>query len=496
LKLGISHPFAAQANAGLKDYEGYDLASGGDGHVYFWTLRGQTLTATDPVWGAADDSQRVLCGAAVLDRFITGTRGGHLYVWKERSCVKQIRAHEHGLESIHAAGDAGFVTGAHDGFVKLWTSRCVHVRSYDLTEATIPPLVPVVHSVHLGLADGDVAKILVGTSSSEVYEIAKSSGSMTLLHEGHYTDELWAVATNPADPDVFATAGDDMTVRVWSVAHRKLLRKAQLDAPCRCLDFSPDGERLLVGMGGTPSGTRSLKDGVFLILDALSLLVQHEGRDSRHWLRCCKFAPDGLSFAVGSMDQKVYIYDAETTHMRAKCLKHNSFVTHLDWSADSKYVQSDARDYEHLYYGALDGAHVRLPSQLKDVEFAGWSCIYGWPTQGAWAAFGGDAGRDPKCDVTTVHRSNDSALLASGDEGGAVRLFRYPCAQKSVSLHCSHHHVAHVARVAFAVVWNSNLQPDFNVRVCDGFDARVSAVLRELDESNRFVQKSAESTSM
>ncbi|KAH8097209.1 hypothetical protein JL720_91 [Aureococcus anophagefferens] len=415
---------ACFANAGLKDYEGYDLASGGDGHVYFWTLRGQTLTATDPVWGAADDS-RVLCGAAVLDRFITAAR--HL-VWKERSCVKQIRAHEHGLESIHAAGDAGFVTGAHDGFVKLWTSRCVHVRSYDLTEATIPPLVPVVHSVHLGLADGDVAKILVGTSSSEVYEIAKSSGSMTLLHEGHYTDELWAVATNPADPDVFATAGDDMTVRVWSVAHRKLLRKAQLDAPCRCLDFSPDGERLLVGMGGTPSGTRSLKDGVFLILDALSLLVQHEGRDSRHWLRCCKFAPDGLSFAVGSMDQKVYIYDAETTHMRAKCLKHNSFVTHLDWSADSKYVQSDARDYEHLYYGALDGAHVRLPSQLKDVEFAGWSCIYGWPTQAPGPP---SAATRPRPRATPRRCTGPTtALLASGDEGGAVRLFRYPCAQK------------------------------------------------------------------
>ena len=46
-----------------------------------------------------------------------------------------------------------------------------------------------------------------------------------------------------------------------------------------------------------------------------------------------------------------------------------------------------------------------------------------------------------------------------------------------------------------AAVWKSNLQPDFNVRVCDRFDARFSAVLRELDESNRFVQKSAESTS-
>jgi hypothetical protein len=41
--------------------------------------------------------------------------------------------------------------------------------------------------------------------------------------------------------------------------------------------------------------------------------------------------------------------------------------------------------------------------------------------------------------------------------------------------------------------WNSNLRLDFNVSVCDGFDARSSAWLRELDESNRVVQKSAES---
>ena len=44
--------------------------------------------------------------------------------------------------------------------------------------------------------------------------------------------------------------------------------------------------------------------------------------------------------------------------------------------------------------------------------------------------------------------------------------------------------------------WKSNLQPDFNVRVCDGFDASSSSMLRELDESNRSVQKSAESTSI
>ena len=44
--------------------------------------------------------------------------------------------------------------------------------------------------------------------------------------------------------------------------------------------------------------------------------------------------------------------------------------------------------------------------------------------------------------------------------------------------------------------WKSNLQPDFNVRVIERFDTSTSAVLRELAESNRFVQKSAESTSI
>jgi hypothetical protein len=38
----------------------------------------------------------------------------------------------------------------------------------------------------------------------------------------------------------------------------------------------------------------------------------------------------------------------------------------------------------------------------------------------------------------------------------------------------------------WAAVWKSNLQPDFNVRVIERFGSNPSALLRELDESNRF----------
>ena len=51
-------------------------------------------------------------------------------------------------------------------------------------------------------------------------------------------------------------------------------------------------------------------------------------------------------------------------------------------------------------------------------------------------------------------------------------------------------------RDAFGTAWKPDLQPDFNVSVFERFDTSSSAGLRELDKSNRFVQKSAESTSI
>ena len=51
-------------------------------------------------------------------------------------------------------------------------------------------------------------------------------------------------------------------------------------------------------------------------------------------------------------------------------------------------------------------------------------------------------------------------------------------------------------KISSRSVWKSNLQLDFNVRVIERFGPDSSAALQELDESNRFVQKSAESTSI
>ena len=241
--------------------------------------------------------------------------------------------------------------------------------------------------------------------------------------------ELWALAAHPTDSDIYATAGDDMTVRVWSISLSRMLRKAQVDSPVRCLAWSPDGKRLLLGMGGSSDGKRRKKDGAFLMLNALTLAPLFEGRDARHWIRDCRYSPDGKTFAIGSTDQKIYLYDASSTVLRAKCVKHNAAIQCVDFSSDSAYVQSDGIDFEHLYHSSMDGAHFKLPSQLKNVQWETWSCIYGWPVQGIWPSmadtkFGGKA--EPSC----VQRSCDGKMLAAGYEDGTLRVYRYPCLEK------------------------------------------------------------------
>ena len=443
--------------SGGGDVEHYALCSGGERSVLFWSLDGRELASKAPLWGGAQREPTTLCGCAVLDVFVTGTACGHLYVWKGRACEKSVRAHEHGLESIHAAPHhhhsgkcAGVVTGGRDGLVKLWSSSLAHLKTFDLSEAPVPPLLKAVTSVHVGLdAAGGVARVLVCCRSSELYECASKSGSIALLCEGHHSDELWALHAHPTDANVVATAGDDGTVRVWSLELRRLIRKCQLDGPIRALSWSPDGSQLLVGMGGSPSGARHAKDGIFLVLDASTLEVRHEGRDSRHWLRCAKFAPDGNTFALAGADQKLYVYDTKDTRLRSKSDKHNEAITHLDYSTDSALIQSDAADYEHLFHKVEDGTHVRVPSSVKDADFQASTCIFGWPVQGCWAALSGDQNRDATCETTAIARAHAHAFQASGDQNGNVRLHRYPAPQRALSLTNDHSHVSHVAAVQF-----------------------------------------------
>ncbi|CAM9099953.1 unnamed protein product [Discosporangium mesarthrocarpum] len=441
---GSRHVFFAEFS--FLETDQFQVISGGADHIKFWILEGRLLTARLGLFGKVGKCQTMLCGSSVASaRFVSGAVSGHLYVWKGRWLEKTVRAHQRCINAVnHSPG--GFVTAGKDGFVKLWSSQLEHLKSYDLSEAHVPPLLRGVRMVcaQLDLTGTEVIKIAVATAGSEVYEISRESGGAILMQEGHFSGQLWGLATHPTDPDVCATAGDDKSIRIWSISLGMMVRKAFVDGSCRALGWSPDGQFLLVGMGGSVSGERARKDGAFLVLDTLNMEVVFEGRDSRSCIRACCFSPDGKTFALGSVDNKIYIYDARSFALRAKAQKHNGAILAIDFSEDSHYIQSNSADNEHLYYNASDGTPFAVQAQLKHVKWADWTCPFGWPVQGVWPP--ADKGMAP---ITSLHRSHDKSLAVIADEAGNIKLYRYPVLSKQAEFHVVSGHAGGISCIRF-----------------------------------------------
>ena len=64
-----------------------------------------------------------------------------------------------------------------------------------------------------------------------------------------------------------------------------------------------------------------------------------------------KYSPDGQYLAVGSNDNFVDVYSVAKGYKHVGCCSgSSSFITHLDWSVDSKYIQTNSGASERLYY--------------------------------------------------------------------------------------------------------------------------------------------------
>lgn len=62
-------------------------------------------------------------------------------------------------------------------------------------------------------------KILVGTKDGEIIEVGEKNAASNTMINGHTQGGIWGLATHPCK-DVFISASDDGTIRIWDLADK------------------------------------------------------------------------------------------------------------------------------------------------------------------------------------------------------------------------------------------------------------------------------------
>uniref|UniRef100_A0A4W6ECA6 EMAP like 3 n=1 Tax=Lates calcarifer TaxID=8187 RepID=A0A4W6ECA6_LATCA len=415
----------------------------GKSHVYFWTLSAGQFTKKQGIFGKYKKPKFIQCFVfSLTGDVLTGDSEGNILTWGKSAAdiktlgkgaketfqiMRQTRAHEGSVFTLCTLqGGALLSGGGKDRKIIRWSADLAPER-----ECEIPEKFGAVRTI----ADVDGEELLVGTTRNAVLRGTFSDGFVAIV-QGH-VDEMWGLATHPSQ-NIFLTCGHDRQVCLWNTEEHKLDWCISLEEYGLCADFCPNGSVVSVG----------LSTGRWMVLDLLTREVVSESTDGNEQLSVMRYSPDGSFLAVGSHDNFIYIYNVTESGRRytrfGKCNGHSSFITHLDWSKDGKYIMSNSGDYEILYWDIAAGCKLlRNRFESKDREWASYTCVLGFHVMGVWLE-GSDG-----TDINALCRSHSERVVAVADDFCKVHLFQYPCPKPKAPSHKYEGHGSHVTNVCF-----------------------------------------------
>ncbi|KAI1895518.1 hypothetical protein AGOR_G00107080 [Albula goreensis] len=420
-------------------YQPSKLVSCGVKHIKFWSLCGNALTPKRGVFGKTGDLQTILCLACARDEITySGALNGDIYVWKGINLVRTVQgAHGSGIFSMNAC-EEGFATGGRDGCVRLWDLNFKPITVIDLRETDQGYKVTRGENCR-GLSVRSVCwrgdHILVGTQDSEIFEVVVHDRTKPfLIMQGHCEGELWALAVHPTKP-LAMTGSDDRSVRIWSLIDHALIARCNMEEPIRCAAVSTDGIHLALGM----------KDGSFTVLRVRDMTEVVHIKDRKEAIHELKYSPDGAHLAVGSNDNSVDIYGVVQRYKKVgECMGSTSFITHMDWSTDSKYLHTNDGSGKRLFYRMPSGKEVTNREEMKMVQWSTWTCVLGPEVNGIWPKY------SEINDINSVDANFNSQVLVTADDYGLVKLLRYPCVKKGAKFKKYLGHSAHITNARWS----------------------------------------------
>ncbi|MCQ2819417.1 MAG: EF-hand domain-containing protein, partial [archaeon] len=383
-----------------------------------------------------DNLTYIYCCGYLNNTLLCGTANGKLLVLAGTAVSKTIKGHTAAINSLMIMeGNIGFITGGADGMVLVWDSKYNVNKRISIKAEDVGSFNYRVRSVDQDLN----GNILVGTRGGEIIEVINDVPNIVL--RGHWDGELWGLCVDPKE-EVYYTVGEDKMLGVWDVKTRKLKQKVLLDEAATSIDISPDGTLLAIGCDNAN----------LYIYDAKSLKKKGTKKKEsvQQSIEEIKFSPCGNFLAVGGIDKDkdafshIFIYDVKKNFKLLKKMKgHTSRITHIDWSKDSEYVQSNSSSYELLYHSVDSGTQITKPSAMRDTEWNGWTCVLGWPVQGIW----------PECasgdDINSCDVDRTGNYMVTADDYSKVKLFRYPSPVEKAAFNQYNGHSSHVTCIKF-----------------------------------------------
>merc|ERR1711935_202434 len=99
------------------------------------------------------------------------------------------------------------------------------------------------------------------------------------------------------------------------------------------------------------------------------------------WIEDLKFSPNLRYLAVSSHDNKVYVFSFPNLDLFSTLKGSTSFVSHLDWSVDSKAIRTNDGSYELLHYNVNKGDQMPASATaMKDKSWQTSTCPISWAT--------------------------------------------------------------------------------------------------------------------
>jgi len=270
--------------------------------------------------------------------------------------------------------------------------------------------------------DARHSKLFVGTYGHEIIELPVNmpnrrviwDNASTLIN-GHFaprtdwTNELWGL-TIFNQSDKFVTCSDDGKVKIWDAVKHEMIKSISLtlDKKGENIEMDPHYKNLSKEMQGRavdihPKGALiavGMNDGTLRVFESYhtNWRLVYTGRQGKEWIEDLKFSPDGQYLAVSGHDNKIQMFEVPGLKKIGKPFgASSSFITHLDWSLDSRYLRTNDGSYEILYY-SIEGEQIkRGATQFKDEPWATNSCTLGWAVQGIWQS-GQDGSDINHCD--------------------------------------------------------------------------------------------------